>query len=530
MRGEIVFHRDLRAPDGSLGVYRFEFEPNDSYSFAAVRLGYELLASSMPFLTDNLLYYPMPQAALPLYQREKAQYDAYRMRVILESEVSGGNVDYVSLNPAVGFGLLRVMTLEERPNVRDIVIYEALPNELPRVAGAITTIPQTPLSHVNLRAVQDKVPNAFIRNALRDPAIASLVGRYVKFTVTATSFTIVPASQAEVDAHHAALRPASAQTPVRDLSVKQIAPLSKLGFGDSDAYGVKAANVAALGSFGLPNGTVPQGYAVPFYFYDEFMKSNRFYDQVRRLLDDANFKSDPAVQDLRLYDLRESIKAAKMPSWMMQQLYDMQMSYPEGTSIRCRSSTNNEDLPDFSGAGLYDSKTQHPEEGHIAKCVKQVYASLWNFQAFTEREFYRIDHLATAMGVLTHANFDDEVANGVAVSTDPVHGSVGTYYVNTQIGEDLVTNPNALSVPEELLLGADGRVTVVRPSSMARPNQLLMTNGQMASLRSYLAVIHDRFAALYGVKPGDEFAMEIEFKVTRNGSVAVKQARPWVFS
>ena len=44
--------------------------------------------------------------------------------------------------------------------------YESLPNELSRVAGIISTVPQTPLSHVNLRAVQDGVPNAFIDNAL----------------------------------------------------------------------------------------------------------------------------------------------------------------------------------------------------------------------------------------------------------------------------------------------------------------------------------------------------------------------------
>ena len=530
MRGEIVYHKNVRAPDGTLGVYRFEFEPNDSYAFSAVRLGYELLASSMPFLTNNLLYYPMPQAALPLYQREKAQYDAYRMRVMLEGDVTGGDVDYLSLNPAVGFGLLRVMTLEDRPNARDVVIYEALPNELPRVAGAITTVPQTPLSHVNLRAAQDKVPNSYIRNALNDPTITTLIGRYVKYTVTASSFTIVPATLAEVEAHHAALRPASAQVPERDLSLKSIAALTSIGFDDWTAYGVKAANVAALGTFGLPAGTVPNGYAVPFYFYDEFMKANRFYDQVRSMLADSKFKADPAVQDQRLYELREMIKAANMPAWMMTQLYEMQMSYPRGTSIRCRSSTNNEDLPNFSGAGLYDSKTQHPDEGHISKCIKQVYASLWNFQAFTEREFYRIDHLATAMGVLTHPNYSDEVANGVAVTTDPVHGSVGTYYVNTQLGEDLVTNPNAQSVPEELLIASDGGVTVVRRSNVAAPGQLLMSNAQIASLQSYLKVIHDRFAELYGVKPGDKYAIEVEFKVTRDAQVAIKQARPWVFS
>lgn len=87
MRGEIVHHANVPAPDGTLGVYRFEFEPNDSYSFAEVQLGYELLASSMPFLTDNLVYYPMPQAALPLYRKEKALFDAYRVPILLEDDI-----------------------------------------------------------------------------------------------------------------------------------------------------------------------------------------------------------------------------------------------------------------------------------------------------------------------------------------------------------------------------------------------------------------------------------------------------------
>lgn len=529
MRGEIVYHRNVRAPDGRLGVYRFEFEPNDSYSFPAVRLGYELLASSMPFLTNNLLYYPMPQQALPLYQREKAQYDGYRMRVIFEADVAG-NTSYLSLNPATGMGLLRVMALEERPNPRDVVIYKALPNELPRVAGVITTVTQTPLSHVNLRAVQDRVPNAFIANALDDPKISALVGKYVKYTVSSNGFTIAATTLAEVEAHHASARPATAQVPARDLSAKSIASLSKIGFTDWKSYGVKTANVATLRTFGLPEGTVPDGFGVPFYFYDEFMKANGFYDRVRTMLADAPFRTDPAAQERQLAELREAIEKASMPGWMMDQLATVQKSFPAGAPIRCRSSTNNEDLPNFSGAGLYDSKTQRPDEGHLSKCVKEVFASLWNYRAFTEREFHRIDHFSTAMGVLLHPNFDDEKANGVAVSTDPLHGTQGTYYVNTQLGEDLVTNPSALSIPEELLLGADGTVTVVRRSNLAGADRLLMTDAQVAALRAHLKVIHERFASLYGVKPGDQFAIEVEFKITRDNALSIKQARPWVFS
>ena len=56
-----------------------------------------------------------------------------------------------------------------------------------------------------------------------------------------------------------------------------------------------------------------------------------------------------------------------------------------------------------------------------------------------------------------------------------------------------------------------------------------MSNAQLAQLRAYLALIHERFAGLYDVGDSERFAVEIEFKITRDNVLAVKQARPWVF-
>jgi hypothetical protein len=82
MRGDVVYDPDAIAPDGSKGAYRFAFQPSDAYSFREIALAYELLVANMPVLQNNLRYYAFPQSAYPLYQREKARYDAYRVPVM----------------------------------------------------------------------------------------------------------------------------------------------------------------------------------------------------------------------------------------------------------------------------------------------------------------------------------------------------------------------------------------------------------------------------------------------------------------
>ena len=263
------------------------------------------------------------------------------------------------------------------------------------------------------------------------------------------------------------------------------------------------------------------------------MKHNGLYDDIREMLADADFQTDYDTKADELKKLRKKIKKAETPEWIDTALTAMHASFPEGTSLRYRSSTNNEDLPGFNGAGLYDSKTQHPEEtveDGISKSLKQVYASLWNFRAFIERDFHRVDHLAAAMGVLVHPNYSDEQVNGVAVSVDPAYGTEGTYYVNSQIGEDLVTNPEAHSAPEEVLLFPDGTFAFVALSNKVPLGELLMTDDQLALLRRRLAAVHEKFADLYGVEDDARFAMEVEFKITRDNLLAIKQARPWIFT
>ena len=528
MRGVLSYRPLFTAPNGEPGVYTFEFNPNDAFPFEEIKLAHDLLVAKMPILKNRIGYCPL-WGAIGIYNREKALYDAAEFPVYFEDDLYA-NIGYLPLNQAASFGRLRVLEVDERPTVRDIVICKTLPNEMPRVAGIITGVRQTPLSHVNLRAIQDKVPNAFIAEAWKSERIVPLIGKYVSYKVNADGFEIKEATLKEVETYFADLRPPKGQKPERDLSGTKILPLDDIRFADAARFGVKTANVATLRTFGFSEETVPNGFGIPFYFYDAFMKHNGFYAKIEAFLNDPAFQSNYDTRADALKKFRTEIKSGEMPGWMLDALSELHNAFPEGTSLRCRSSTNNEDLPGFSGAGLYDSYTHHPNEGHLSKSIQQVFASLWNFRAFEAREFYRIDHFVTAMGVLVHPNFADELANGVAVTNDVVYQTVGNYYLNTQVGEDLVTNPEEQSIPEEILLDwwDSSSYRVVTTSNRTTDSERILTDAYLRQLNGYLAMIHNKFGQLYGpVGQTKDFAIEIEFKITSDGKLSIKQARPW---
>ena len=529
IKGEIVYYPSVVANNGTLGLYAFNFTFGDIKDFGVTQNAHELIAANMPFLKNNLSFF-VKSSNQNIFNQDIDLYNNSRIPILYEADIYA-DIDYFALNIAEGFGYFRLMTLDETPNSRDVVLYESLPNSLPRVGGIITSFIQTPLSHVNLRAIQDNIPNAFIRDPLLVDSVANLLGNYIYYKVEQDGYFIREATLDEVNNWYEEIRPDGAQIPELNLSHTSILPLDEISFEMSDGFGAKCANVATMRTFGFPDGTIPDGYGVPFYFYQEFMEFNGFFDVIENMIANPNFQNDLDTRIQMLKNLRSDIKDADMPGWMLNELQDMQESFKIGTSIRCRSSTNNEDLPGFSGAGLYTSKTQHPEEGHISKSIKQVYASMWNFRAYDERDFYRVDQYKASMGILCHPNFSNEKANGVGVSLDPIYQTDNTYYLNTQLGEDLVTNPDNLSIPEEILLDKNSVTVddyvVIRRSNLVPDNVLIMGEDYLDLMRDYLTVIHDEFAILYDEAGNEEFAMDIEYKITSDDRLVIKQARPW---
>lgn len=532
--GSILAYDSYLRADGTPGLYSIEFWPTDPIHVEYVALSYHLLRAAMPFAADLQAYHPSGDVQEQRFARQADAYAARHIPTISSAEIFE-SIEYSPLNLGEAVGTLRLITGREArpPSPTDIVIYDTLPNDLPLVAGVLTTAPQTPLSHVNLRARQNNIPNAYLRSASSAPGIIALLGQSVRMIVRSDTVEITPASHAEQEAAMAARRPDAVQIPLWDRSARYIVALDDLHWGDVEGYGAKATNLAELRRT-IDPAFVPNGYAVPFAFYDEFMTANGLYQVLADLRAQPEFGDDTQRAKL-LKKFRKTIKAAPVPTLLRDQLDGMHRAFPAGTTPRCRSSANSEDLVGFTGAGLYDSYTHRLDEGHIEKSIKQVWASLWTFRAYQEREFYRVDHSAAVMGVLVHPNYDDERVNGVALTRNIYFPQFEGYYVNAQIGEDMVTNPSGDETAEEIVILKDlnedntriYEMIYVRRSSLVGAGETVIGQDDLMLLVAQMKRIHSHFRGLY-LRQGDEaFAMDIEFKIDRDGALVIKQVRPW---
>jgi len=544
LAGSIIAHDSYQPETGEAGIYTIQFWPTDPVKFDFVKIAWDLVLENMTFATEKIAYYTAGETQRELYESEITEYNGSGVKVVSTDDLFG-NLTYSPLNLSEAYGVLKIIGSEFKGtvSVKDVVVFRSIPNDLTHVAGIVTDIPQTPLSHINLKAKQNNTPNAYIKDASTNPDFVALDGKYVHYKVTSDGYILEEATQQQVEDFLESVRPAEGQTPIRNLEVTTIAKLTDIGTHDSDAYGSKAANVAELAKF-LPAGMVPDGNAVPFYFYDELMKhkpvdpetgevKKSLYEKAVKMMAKEEFQNDPAVREDELKDFRKKIKKAEVPQWIMDALDVMHKSFPEGTNLRMRSSTNNEDLVGFNGAGLYKSSTHRLDEGHIVNTAVKVWAGLWTYRAFEERDFYRIDHFTAAMGILVHPNYDDELANGVAVTKNIYDPNWDGFYVNVQVGEDLVTNPDEESVPDEILISAIGEnyeyeTQYIRHSNKTVDGANVMSNEHLLELVDAMEKIQEHFKEVYDAENDENFAMDIEFKITKEGILNIKQARPWV--
>jgi pyruvate, water dikinase len=493
-----------------------------------------------------------------------------------------------------GYGYLRLVTQEdglENVGPRDVLVIDAAPNDLGLVAGLLTRVPQSLGSHVNLRLREKSIPSAAIANVFENTVITALTDRLVHVSASGSNVEVTPARLADAEAFWSSRRP-NVGEPVSDLAVTELQALEGLSAADADAYGTKAANLGELSRV-LPAENRVTGFALPFSAYADFMAETGLDAEVESLLADEAVRTDAAHKRRRLQTLRDGIRAAELSPALRERLataiFEAYGDDGTTTRLRFRSSTNAEDLPGVSGAGLYDSRSgclgddldaddvgpsaclteeheaflqaelvrrkdelaAHPErtflnelildlESDLAdeksawRAIRRVWASLWNVRAFDDREYYGIDHRAVFMGIAVHPSFVGEMLEAVVVTGLEPDAASPLYRVVSQRGEIGVVRPIDPEARPEILTfrrsegGVPVEIELVQSSSLSDGGTSLWSDARVAELAELLFDVQDHFAA--GVYP--EIAplmLDIEVDVTMDGRTVIKQARPYVF-
>jgi hypothetical protein len=344
--------------------------------------------------------------------------------------------EYQALNVAKGLGRIHVIPkLDEHVEIgfNEILVLDEVPVQLPPVAGVITSHPSTPLSHINLLAKGWGIPNAYIKNA--QTLLKQYDGWWVQFETRRDGYSIKRADVDQLREYQRRLaQRLDVMKPRFDLSEQRLLGLGQQRSRAAIAFGGKSANLGEVMNARLPGIVVPNGFTIPFYYYDEFLKANNLDDAIYALLNDQKFVHDPAYRREKLSGLRESIKQGKFDERLRAQILGRVKREFPGKGLFVRSSSNSEDLPNFSGAGLYTTVPNVREADQLIDAIKTVWSSLWNSEAYEARERAVIDHSKIFMAVLIQEGINSE-SSGVMITTDPFDkDNKGAIYISAKRG------------------------------------------------------------------------------------------------
>ncbi len=454
-------------------------------------------------------------------------------------------VRYQPLNEVVGYGVLRFVPAAELEQAvlgpQVILVTDQVPNDIPLTGGVITENFQTPLSHVNVLSRNRGTPNMALVDARNDPGVQPWFDQLVRLEVGSGGFEIRAAPAEEANAFWERRRAdGPLQVPAIDLSRRGVVDLAQVDASATPQIGAKAAQLAELMRMqpqgpGCPAAmpTPQSGFAIPVVHYVEHAERSGATARLRELERDAEFLADPAYRAERLAEVRALVQAAVVDGEL---LADVRATMRErfGTDrVRFRSSSNTEDLAGFSGAGLYTSLSAAVDdpERPIEDALRTVWASLWSPRAWEERDFFRVDQSAVAMGVLCHRAFLSERANGVALSLDPnLPSSPSRNYINVQLGEASVTNPAPGITSDQFVHWPWPSERYVAYSSF-NGGVPILSRPEIDTLHCVLESIEGHFRTLLDPEGSNPwFTMEIEFKLLgAERRLLVKQARPYSY-
>jgi phosphoenolpyruvate synthase/pyruvate phosphate dikinase len=306
------------------------------------------------------------------------------------------------------------------------------------------------------------IPSAYIRGAAE--LFGSLEGKYVKLEVSPSGYRLAPADPEQVSRRNLQLiKRAESITPRADLGYRRLTDLNHQRSRDSEKFGAKSANLGEIINRRIPGIAVPRGFTIPFYYYDQFLRRNGLEDRIEAALEEDRFAHDPKYRRQKLTEIRGWIQAGQHDPWLRRAVLTRINRQYAGKSLFVRSSTNAEDLHDFSGAGLYTTVPNVRTSEQLLEAIKTVWASVWNYEAYEARESYGMNHMGVYMAVIIQEGIEADAA-GVAITRDPFNpANRSAVYINAKRGLGIRV-VEGRRIPEQLLYdpGSDSIRLLVR--------------------------------------------------------------------
>lgn len=408
----------------------------------------------------------------------------------------------------------------------DILIVKGTPASLPLCKAIVSDCFQTPLSHLQVLSHNKKMPSAYLQGIFTQDSILKYEGKLIKITVNADTVVISPTSINE-DLNH---RTQQITLPL-NTTIESILPVENCFSLSNADIGNKAKGFADLKLISDQQKKLfqtPQGaFVIPFYFYKQHLQKARI-DTLLLLLEQGDLNHTKKLSEL-LSQIRSAINATPISKELLVQVYGQITKNNCGSSYRFRSSSNAEDLLNFSGAGLYESKTGqmgNPKKS-VERAIKKVWASIYNYRAYQERRFAGIDEKTVAMSVLAHRNFPDEDINGVIITKNIYRADYPGIVINAQKGDVSTVSPTDSVTCEQLLLTQNKFMNPFSKKVSAKyisysslhPEGPLLSYAQLLQLQKSTDAIRDYYAS-------KKMDWDLEFKFEKN-TLFIKQVRPY---
>ncbi len=426
--------------------FTFEFWEGDLATEEIIREAFQTISQTF--------FAPISFKPNSAHQEEASARVQYLPRFLV-SEISEP-LDYLPINQAKSVGVLRIIdrvTDETIIDRNEIVVFHESPISLTPLSGIITTQFSTPLAHVNLLSKGWGIPNAYIKNAAE--FFKPLEGKFVYFETREDGFTLRRADTNETaEAGRRLAARSDLLTPEADLDFKELVELKNQRKHDAKRFGAKSANLGevifAAGAGRVRDITVPQGFTIPFFYYQQFLAENNLEDRIMEMLGDDRFNHDALYRKQQLARLREKIQAGKLDAEFARSVIEKKRALFADQGVFVRSSTNSEDLPNFSGAGLYTSVPNVRDDQSLLESVKTVWASLWNYEAYEARESFGINHSAVYPAVLIQQGMNAEAAGVLITANIFDREDRASVYVNAKRGLGIRV-VEGRRVPEQLI-------------------------------------------------------------------------------